>query len=117
MELIALADAQSVGPLSKRHCLERQYKSRRDPSPVTRLHHIGGTDVLIGDNYYNTLLRPERIKILSGVYDQPSEPTMAWKELPVEEKGVFFMADSTFYGIVMPHAKVNVSPRDGGNRD
>jgi hypothetical protein len=105
-ELIALAMAQSQVDQRFRRSLV-PYESG-DEKLVT-LRTFTGVELHVSKLYYSLLLDHRKVQVLSGVEDNFQEPTVTWRDLPLASKGVFFMADATFYGLVMPHAPINVS--------
>lgn len=109
LDLIALADAQhSSGVEFRRLLLEKE----RNAMTVT-LGYGADRQVVVGRKYYDSLVRTPHVRTYTGIYDFFKEPTTSWRSMLPENKGVFFTADSTYYGLIMPHAKIdNASGED-----
>jgi hypothetical protein len=104
--LIALAQAQQGKGADKRQRMRRSFSTRIDG--VVEYECSPFQPVLVGSRYYHALLDHEPVSVYSGVLDNFTDPTVTWRNIPLEQKGIYFEADATFYGIVMPHAKVAV---------
>lgn len=101
-DLVALVQAQMNAGTNHRHIL-----SKKEACDDVVHYQSRSSEILVGKAYYDVLLRSPKVKKFSGVADDFSEPTLSWRGLPLEEKGVFFLANHSLYGIVMPHAKTS----------
>lgn len=110
MSALSLAETQLAAGIDTRLPLRLRHE-KSDPGTVG-LTDYAGLNVVVGEGYYDSLLGCDLVRKFSGVVDPFKEPTVSWRELPVENKGVFFTAaNNTFYGLVMPHAKANAASR------
>ena len=106
-DIVALSQAQMSAGTEDRIKLARRKKRSREG--VLSLSGIGDLEIHVGEDYYRVLLRHRAIRIFSGIKSSQLEPTPTWRSMDVNSKGVFFCANDNLYGLVMPHAKINVN--------